>query len=180
MSEAGASGRTQAFVALGCNLGDCSRTLADAAAAIGRLPGTAVTAASSIYVTAPVAVDVPQPDYYNGVVGIATALEPRALLDALQGIEAAAGRRREAGVRNAPRTLDLDLVLYGDRIVEEPGLTVPHPRLTTRAFVLAPLAEIAPDAAVPGRGRVRDLLEGVAGQRIARLPVRLPAGIAHQ
>jgi 2-amino-4-hydroxy-6-hydroxymethyldihydropteridine diphosphokinase len=174
------TGRTLAFVALGCNVGDCARTLTDAALAIGRLPHTSVTAASSIYVTAPVGVDGPQPDYYNGVVRVATALEPRALLDGLQGIEAAAGRRREAGARNAPRTLDLDLVLYGDRVVDQPGLTVPHPRLAARAFVLAPLAEIAPDATVPGRGLVRELLPGVAGQRIARLSMRLPAGAAAQ
>jgi 2-amino-4-hydroxy-6-hydroxymethyldihydropteridine diphosphokinase len=180
MNGRAASERTFAFVALGCNLGDCPRTLADAAVAIDALPCTSVTAASSVYVTAPVGVDEPQPDYYNAVVRVSTALEPRMLLDALQRIETAAGRNRDDDVRNAPRTLDLDLVVYGDRVVDEPGLTVPHPRMAARAFVLAPFAEIAPDTIVPGHGQVRELLSKVSGQRISRLAVRLPTRAARR
>jgi 2-amino-4-hydroxy-6-hydroxymethyldihydropteridine diphosphokinase len=166
----------RAYVALGSNLGDRERTLRAAVAAVGRLPGTAVTAASSIYATAPVGVDAPQPDYYNAVIAIDTALSPRELLQALQAIERDAGRSREPGVRNAARTLDLDVLLYGERTIDEDGLRVPHPRLPERAFALAPLAEIAPDAAVPGHGPAATLLAGVAGQRISRLPIRLAPG----
>jgi 2-amino-4-hydroxy-6-hydroxymethyldihydropteridine diphosphokinase len=93
------------------------------------------------------------------VAALHTALDARALLDALLAIERAQGRVRE--FPNAPRTLDLDIVLYGEQVIDAPGLTVPHPRMHQRAFVVVPLAEIAPDAAVPGRGCVRDLLEGV-------------------
>jgi len=165
----------RAYVALGSNLGDREQTLRTAVAAIGRLPDTAVTVASSVWATAPIGVDAPQPDYYNAVVGIDTGLPPRDLLGALQAIERDAGRVREPDVRNAARTLDLDILLYGTRTIDEDGLRVPHPRLHERAFVLAPLAEIAPGAVVPGRGPVSTLLAAVAGQRIARLPIRLDA-----
>jgi len=166
----------RAYVALGSNLGDRERTLRFAVAAIARLPGTAVTATSSVYATAPVGVDTPQPDYYNAVVGIDTALSPRDLLEALQTIERDAGRMRDPAVRNAARTLDLDILTYGDRTIDEDGLRVPHPRLHERAFVLAPLAEIAPQTLVPGCGPVGPLLAGVAAQRVARLPIDLAAG----
>jgi 2-amino-4-hydroxy-6-hydroxymethyldihydropteridine diphosphokinase len=102
------------------------------------------------------------------VVEIATELAPRALLRKLHAIEARAGRVRAAGERNRARTLDLDLLLYGRRRIASPRLTVPHPRMHERAFVLRPLADIAPHATIPGRGRARSLLRPVAGQRIAR------------
>jgi len=166
----------RAYVALGSNLGDRERTLRVAVAAVGRLPGTAVTAASSVYATAPVGVDAPQPDYYNAVIGIDTDLSPRELLQSLQAIERDAGRVREPGVRNAARTLDLDILLYAERTIDEDGLRVPHPRLHERAFALAPLAEIAPHAWIPGHGPAATLLESVAGrQRIERLPIELAA-----
>jgi 2-amino-4-hydroxy-6-hydroxymethyldihydropteridine diphosphokinase len=163
----------RAYVALGSNLGDRERTLRTAVAAIGRLPDTAVTAASSVYATAPVGVDAPQPDYYNAVIGIDTDLSPRELLQSLQAIERDAGRVRDPGLRNAARTLDLDILLYAERTIDEDGLRVPHPRLHERAFALAPLAEIAPRVWVPGRGSAATLLASVAAQRIERLPIDL-------
>lgn len=159
----------RAYVALGCNLGDRERNLRDAVAAIDALPATRVLAESSIYVTAPIGVSAEQPDYFNAVIGIDTHLSARGLLEALQQIEFSAGRVREPGMRNVARPLDLDVLLYDEQVIDEPGLQVPHPRLPDRAFVLVPLAEIAPDIVVPGAGSVCALLSGVAGQRIARL-----------
>ena len=122
---------------------------------------TQLLARSSFYASAPVGYAY-QPDFVNAVAAISTDLQPRELLDALLAIERAQGRVREAPyVVNGPRTLDLDIALYGKRVIHEPGLSIPHPRMAERAFVLAPLAEIAPDAVVPGAGRVRDLLAGV-------------------
>lgn len=148
-----------AYVALGANLGDAVRTLREAIAAIAAVPGTALTAASSLYCTAPV--DSSGPDYVNAVVQVTTALSAPGLLEQLQRIEQLAGRERP--YRNAPRTLDLDLLLFGDAQVHSPQLTVPHPRMSERAFVLCPLAEIAP-ALVP-----EAWLEAVSGQAIRRL-----------
>ena len=155
----------RAIVGLGANLGDPAVQLRAAIDAIGRIADTHVVAASSLYRTAPVGHE-DQPDFVNAAVAIDTALEPRALLAALQSIERAAGRERS--FKNAPRTLDLDILLYGDRTIDEPGLTVPHPRLHERAFALAPLTSIAPDAIVPGRGRATDLLAACRGQRVAK------------
>jgi 2-amino-4-hydroxy-6-hydroxymethyldihydropteridine diphosphokinase len=121
---------------------------------------------SSLYRTAPVG-HAAQPDFVNAAVAVETALEPRALLAALLAIEAAAGRERT--FKDAPRTLDLDILLYGDRTIDEPGLAVPHPRLYERAFALAPLVEIEPEAVVPGRGRAADLLAALENQRVERL-----------
>jgi 2-amino-4-hydroxy-6-hydroxymethyldihydropteridine diphosphokinase len=109
-----------------------------------------------------------QPDYINAVVGVDTALSPAALLDTLFAIELHFGRQRS--VRNAARTLDLDLLLYGEDIVDQPGLQVPHPRMHLRAFVLQPLAEIAPDTLIPGQGRAKALSQALPEQGIARLP----------
>lgn len=148
-----------AWVALGANLGDAPQAVRDAIAAIGQLPGTTLTQQSSLYRTAPV--DSSGPDYINAVVEIATALTAPALLAALQAIEQAAGRERP--YRNAPRTLDLDILLYGRASISSPALTIPHPRMHERAFVLLPLAEIAP-------GLVRGAqLESVAGQGVCRI-----------
>lgn len=154
-----------AFVALGANLGDARATLDAAFVALATLPGTTLRAASSIYRTAPI--DSSGPDYLNAVVRLDTRLAPRALLGALQRIERAHGRKRP--YRNAPRTLDLDLLLYGDRRIATTALTVPHPRLHERAFVLHPLAEIAPHALIPGLGPIAGLLPNVAAQRIDKL-----------
>ena len=158
-----------AYVALGSNLGERAANLRAAIAAIDELPGTHVSVASSMYVSAAMGADEPQPDYFNGVVGLETTLAPHALLVALQRIEHDAGRTRIAGVRNTARTLDLDILLFDDRVIAERGLHVPHPRLHDRAFVLLPLLEIAPECVVPGRGPARDMLPRVASQRIARV-----------
>lgn len=154
-----------AFVGLGANLGDARATLEQALADIARLPGVQSLQASSIYRTAPV--DAGGPDYLNAVARLQTTLEPQALLQALQGIENAHGRQRP--FRNAPRTLDLDVLLYDDRTITSADLEVPHPRLHERAFVLAPLLELAPGLVVPGRGDLHQLLRSVSGQRIDRL-----------
>jgi 2-amino-4-hydroxy-6-hydroxymethyldihydropteridine diphosphokinase len=110
---------------------------------------------------------VAQPDFINAVAEIQTMLGARALLEALLAIETRFGRRRE--FPGAPRTLDLDLLLYGDRVIAEPGLVVPHPRMHERAFVLAPLAEIAPDIAIPGKGRAGALLAACSDQKIEKI-----------
>jgi 2-amino-4-hydroxy-6-hydroxymethyldihydropteridine diphosphokinase len=158
--------QSTAYVALGANLGDARTTLDAAFVALARLPGTVLQAASSLYRTAPI--DSSGPDYLNAVVRLGTTLAPRALLGALHGIEDAHGRARP--YRNAPRTLDLDLLMHDQRRLDGPALTLPHPRLHERAFVLRPLAEIAPDLVVPGRGHVKVLLAHVAGQRVDKLP----------
>ncbi len=147
-----------AYIALGSNLQQPRRQLRSAFAALARLPDTQLIAQSSLYRSAPVGY-VNQPDFVNAVAAIRTALTPRALLEALLAIEREHGRVREFA--NAPRTLDLDIVLYGERVIREPGLTVPHPRMHERAFVLVPLAQIAPVVQVPGRGRVCDLLQNL-------------------
>ena len=147
-----------AYIALGSNLEQPQRQLQAGFDALARLPDTQLMAKSSLYRSAPVGY-ANQPDFMNAVAVIHTALTPRVLLEALLAIERAHGRVRE--FPDAPRTLDLDIVLYGEHVINEPGLTVPHPRMHQRAFVLAPLAEIAPDVLVPGRGRVRDLLAAV-------------------
>jgi 2-amino-4-hydroxy-6-hydroxymethyldihydropteridine diphosphokinase len=158
------SGET-AFVGLGANLGDARAALDAAFVALATLPGTRLHAASSIYRTAPI--DSSGPDYLNAVVRLDTQIAPRALLAALHRIERMHGRQRP--YRNAPRTLDLDLLLYGDRCIATTLLTVPHPRLHERAFALHPLAEIAPHTLVPGLGPVAGLLPRIAGQRIDKL-----------
>lgn len=153
----------EVFIALGANLGDAMQTLRQAAAAMGKLPLTQVLEASSLYRTAPV--DSSGPDYLNAVLQLQTALPAPVLLQALQEIEAAAGRERP--YRNAPRTLDLDILLYGSGQIDSPHLQVPHPRMAQRAFVLEPLAEIAPWRVSPAQR------EAVAGQHIERLESKL-------
>ena len=164
--------RVTAYVALGANLADPVATVRGALAALHGLAGAACIAASSLYRTAPVGLHH-QPDFINAVAALAIEddkLTPETLLQRLFAIEADFGRIRTPGsIRNAPRTLDLDLLLYGDRQLDQPGLTLPHPRMTERAFVLAPLAEIAPALVIPGHGALSGLLAAVAGQRIERL-----------
>lgn len=144
-----------AHVALGSNLGNPRARIQRGFDALAELPRTTLHARSRLFRTPPWAV-VDQPAFINAAARLETSLSPRELLDALLVIEVGAGRVR--GRRNGPRTLDLDLLLYGDRVIDEPGLVVPHPRLHERAFVLLPLADIAPDWVVPGRGKVADLL----------------------
>ena len=156
----------RACVGLGSNLSHPRRQLARAAAALGRLPRTRLVALSPNYVTAPVGVADAQPDYVNAVAVLETGLAPRALLDRMNAIERR--HRRKRGVRNAARTLDLDLLLFGRRRMEVARLVLPHPRMHARAFVLRPLADVAPAVTIPGRGLARPRLRDVRGQRIAR------------
>lgn len=158
-----------AFVALGSNIDEPEQQITRALSEIGALPETRLTRASSLYRSAPVGYR-DQPDFLNAVAAIKTRLAPRMLLDRLLAIERAHGRVRE--FPNAPRTLDLDIILYGDLALQEPGLVIPHPRMQERAFVVVPLVEIAPDATVPGRGRAGDLLRGVDPTSVARLAPR--------
>ena len=160
---------TFAYLGLGSNLAHPRRQLARAVRSIARLPATRMVAVSPNYASAPIGVDSPQSDYVNSVVAVRTALAPRALLAVLHTLEHRQHRRRGAELRrNAPRTLDVDLLLYGRRRIRIPGLTVPHPRMHERAFVLRPLADIAAAATIPGRGLARRFLGTVRDQRIAR------------
>jgi 2-amino-4-hydroxy-6-hydroxymethyldihydropteridine diphosphokinase len=148
---------TRVFVGLGSNLGERETTLR---AAIGRLrtiPSVELRAVSNLRDTEPVG-DVDQPRFLNGAVELETDLSARALLGILLELERAFGRDRAAGPPHGPRTLDLDLLLYGDATIDEPLLEVPHPRLHERRFVLEPLAELDPDLEVPGKGSVQALL----------------------
>jgi 2-amino-4-hydroxy-6-hydroxymethyldihydropteridine diphosphokinase len=156
---------TFVYVGLGANLGDTTATLKAALQALDTLPDTHTCSVSAFYRTAPI--DAHGPDYANAVAALQTTLAPHDLLTHLQRIEAAFGRKRP--YPNAPRTLDLDLLLYGDASIVSPALTVPHPRMHERAFVLVPLADVAPAGLViPGRGVLHELLAGVADQRIQR------------
>lgn len=156
----------RAFVGLGANLGDPEAQVRRALTALEAIRATRFLAASSLYRSAPVGVGE-QPDFINAVAEIETPLSARALLDELLAIEARFGRRRD--FPGAARTLDLDVLLYGDQIIDEPGLIVPHPRMHERAFVLAPLAEIAPDTVVPGKGPVAALLGACKDQKVERI-----------
>jgi 2-amino-4-hydroxy-6-hydroxymethyldihydropteridine diphosphokinase len=165
LDRAAADAGRAAFVGLGSNLGDRVAALDGALAALAALPQTTLIARSSYYESAPL--DAPGGDYLNAVARLRTSLAPLALLRALQAIEARHGRQRP--FPNAPRTLDLDLLLYGELALESEALTLPHPRLHERAFVLVPLAEIAPDLVLPSYGTVGALASRVVGQRVAKL-----------
>lgn len=159
---------TRVFVGLGSNQGDSFRLLQRAQTALDALPRTVVRRCSHFYRTAPVG-QLDQPDFINAVVELETTLEPRALLRAMQSIENDLGRSRDPGRRWGPRTIDLDLLLFGQSVVHEPDLTVPHPRMGERAFVLEPLAELAPDLDIPGRGRISRLRAGADASGVRRL-----------
>ena len=145
----------RAYIGLGANLGEREAALRAAVAALDAADGIEVVAVSSFRETDPVGY-VDQPRFLNGAAAIDTTLAPRELLDALLAVERSLGRTRE-GLRFGPRTIDLDLLLYGDESVDEPGLTVPHPRLHERAFALDPLAELDPGLVVPGHGPLETL-----------------------
>ena len=156
----------KACIALGANIGELLRQIEAGFIALAALPHTRMLLRSSLYRSAPVGY-ADQPDFINAVAIIETSLAPHALLDALLNIERVNGRVRE--FPNAPRTLDLDIVLYGDSVVHDPGLTIPHARMLERAFVMVPLAEVAPDMQVPGRGTVRELAARVDAGSVAQL-----------
>ena len=145
----------RAYVGVGANLGDREATIREAV----RLLGDDVVAVSRLRETEPWGY-ADQPPFLNGAILLETGLEPRALLDRLLAVERELWRSRD-GPRYGPRTIDLDLLLYGDRVVDEPGLTVPHPRLHERAFALEPLLDLDPELEIPGRGRVAALLAGL-------------------
>jgi 2-amino-4-hydroxy-6-hydroxymethyldihydropteridine diphosphokinase len=148
---------TRAYVGLGANLGDREATIRRALELLGAEPGIEVVAVSTLRETEPVGY-ADQPAFLNGAAALDTELSPRALLDRLLAVEQELGRVRGAGPRFGPRTIDLDLLLYGSEVVDEPGLTVPHPRLAERSFALEPLCELDSGLSLPdGRG-VRDLL----------------------
>ena len=144
------------YVGLGANLGDREAALRVALELLAAEPEIDVVAVSHVRETDPVGY-VDQPHFLNAAAALETSLPPRALLERLLAVERALGRTRD-GPRFGPRTIDLDLLVYADERVDEPGLTIPHPRLHERRFVLEPLADLDPELAVPGRGRVRDLL----------------------
>ena len=148
---------TRAYVGLGANLGDREATLRRAIELLGTEAGSEVVAVSTLRETEPVGY-ADQPPFLNGAVAVETGLSPRDLLDRLLAVERVLGRVREEGPRFGPRTVDLDLLLYDDRVVDEPSLTVPHPRLAERRFALEPLHELDPELALPSGRRVADLL----------------------
>lgn len=149
--------RTIALVGLGGNLGDAAATLRGAFQELDALPATRLLRASRLYRSRAWG-RTDQPDFTNAAAMIETSLDARELLDAMLDIEHRAGRERHADERWGPRILDLDLLLYGDAVIDEPGLRVPHPHLHERSFALVPLVEIAPDAMIPGIGSAREAL----------------------
>ena len=160
---------TLAAVGLGANLGDVARSVRDAIDALGQLPGTRLVQASRLYRTPAWGVTA-QPDFINAVALLDTGLSARALLEALLDIERVLGRVRVDGERWGPRTLDLDLLLHGDAIIDEAGLRVPHPHLHERAFALLPLLEAWPAAIIPGIGPARECAGVMAADGIEPLP----------
>lgn len=156
-----------AYIGLGSNLEDPLAQLRRAFADIDKLPDTRLVARSSLYRSAPIGL-LDQPDFVNAVAKIETALTPQALLQALLHIEHQHGRERT--IRNAPRTLDLDVLLYDDMQLNEPGLTIPHPQMHLRAFVLQPLLEITPDIGIPGVGPAQGALQNCLNQILERIP----------
>jgi 2-amino-4-hydroxy-6-hydroxymethyldihydropteridine diphosphokinase len=157
---------TVAYVGLGANIGEPRRQLEVAIAELKKLPDTNFVLVSGIYKSSPLGY-LNQPDFMNAVAQLDTDLAPETLLDRLQEIESR--HRRERPFPGAPRTLDLDLLLYGNETIATARLAVPHPRMHERAFVLKPLTEIAPDIAIPGRSPVRELLAACRGQDVERI-----------
>ena len=157
-----------AFIGLGGNLGDAVRTLGSALASLDALPETRLVAVSSPWRTAPVG-GIEQADFVNAVAAIETTLPASTLLEAMFVIERAHGRDRAREQRWGPRTLDLDLLLHGEQMIDVDGLQVPHPRMAERAFVLVPLAEIAPDLSLPGFGGIGRLIDALPPDGIERI-----------
>ncbi len=158
-----------AAVGLGANLGDAKASVLAAIAVLDLLPDTRMLSASKLYRTAAWG-QTDQPDFINAVVVLVTGLSARELLDKLLAVERDFGRVRAAGERWGPRTLDLDLLLFGDDVIDEPGLLVPHPHLHERAFALLPLAQIAPGMSIPGVGMVGELAAAMASDGIEAIP----------
>lgn len=158
----------RAVLSLGSNLGDRVANLEGALDTLADTPEVWITGVSPVYETAPLDSPEDASDFLNAVVLIDTTLSAYTLLDRALAIETAFGRERQDGVRNAPRTLDVDLIVVGEKQLSEETLTLPHPRVGERAFVLAPWADLEPDAEVPGRGRVADLLAAIGTDGVNR------------
>lgn len=156
----------RAYVGLGANLGEPRRQLTEAIIAMSGLPETRLAGHSSFYRSAPIG-HVNQPEFLNAVAALDTRLAPGVLLEGLQGIERRHGRERP--FLDAPRTLDLDLLLFGEERIARPGLTVPHPRMHLRAFVLRPLLELDPEISIPGKGEASAFLPACASQTVERI-----------
>lgn len=154
-----------AYIGIGANLGDARATVEYAIETLRSLPQTQFKQASSLFITAPI--DSSGDDYINAVVALETNLEAQVLLEHLQALELACGRERP--YRNAPRTLDLDLLLYGQQTIDTAHLIVPHPRMTERAFVLIPLLQLDPFITIPGKGAAHQFAPAVADQDIRKL-----------
>lgn len=157
----------KAFIALGANLGNAREALSDAIVRINQEKEIKVTKCSSFYRTDPI--DSSGPDYINAVAEVQTSLSALELLQTLLGIEKEFGRERPAGIHNAPRTMDLDLLLYGQEVYQTEFLTLPHPRMHERAFVLVPLCEISSHTLIPGKGWAEDFLDKVKDQGICKI-----------
>ena len=154
-----------AYIGIGSNLGDAVAHVRQAIVALAQWPGTRLVSQSGLYRSAPL--DASGDDFINAVVGIRTVFLPKELLSRLLHLESLSGRQRT--FRNAPRVLDLDILLYGEKEIKSDVLTIPHPRLTQRAFVLIPLLQIAPDIVIPGKGMAQQYLEATSGQKVVRL-----------
>jgi len=163
----GRNSQVTVFIGLGGNLGDPAAQIRRAMRTLAAMPETRLVRRSSLYRNPPAGY-LDQPEFVNAVARIETRLAPRDLLEQLLAIERAYGRARD--FPNGPRTLDLDILLYGERTVREPRLTIPHPRMLERAFVLVPLAEIAPETVVPGGGRIADLAAKLDASGLIKLP----------
>lgn len=158
-----------AYIGLGSNLEDPAAQIAAAIDLLAALPDSTLRAVSRFYRNPPMGPQ-DQPDYVNAVVALDTRLTPRALLDKMQAVERAQGRERSA-LRWGPRTIDLDLLVYGDVVLDEDHLQVPHPGIAERAFVLVPLAEIAPQLAIPGHGALSSLLAAIDRASVVPMPI---------
>lgn len=158
-----------AYIGLGANQGDVVDSLKAALDSLRSLEQSEILATSPFYTSAPI--DAPGPDFVNAVARLETTLEPYGLLLHLLDIELMLGRKRRGLKKNAPRNVDLDLLLVGDIIIQSTPLTLPHPRLHRRAFVLRPLLDLAPDIRIPGQGDAQTFLDGLADQRVAPLDV---------
>jgi len=158
-----------AYIGLGANQGDVLESLKAALESLRSIEQSSLVAVSPFYKSAPI--DASGPDYLNAVAQLETSLEPYALLLHLLDIELMLGRKRRGGKKNAPRNVDLDLLLVDDLIIQSTPLTLPHPRLHVRAFVLKPLLDLAPDIGIAGQGPAQTFLESVADQRIELMEV---------
>jgi 2-amino-4-hydroxy-6-hydroxymethyldihydropteridine diphosphokinase len=158
----------KAFIGLGGNVGDSRQILTDAVICLAQIPSIQINARSCFYISSPV--DAPGDDYINNVVSISTTLEPKSLLHACQAVERHFGRERP--YEKAPRTLDIDVLIYEDLISNDPELIIPHPRMTERMFVLLPLLELEPEIELPLHGKLKHKIPDLSWQQIEKLPTQ--------